>query len=168
MSSALLQALAWLAITHDPAVVRERLLCFFAEVVSDYCCAEQFRTATLFFGWLIADFRVRSAVHLQDHDAKAMMKQWLPVTDPLGIAEDPECGYGQATGFGIEVCADGAPRRVSQPAAGRSRVSVTPGHATRGAGGRDASSARFQTYLGSRKRTTEARGLARFRRKRDA
>jgi hypothetical protein len=25
--------------------------------------------------------------------------QWLAVDDPLGIAEDPECGYGRPAGF---------------------------------------------------------------------
>jgi hypothetical protein len=32
-------------------------------------------------------------------DAKVPMMQWLSVDDPLRIAEDPECGYGQAAGF---------------------------------------------------------------------
>jgi hypothetical protein len=27
------------------------------------------------------------------------MMQWLPVTDPLRVAEDPECGYGRPEGF---------------------------------------------------------------------
>ena len=33
-----------------------------------------------------------------DGDAAALIIRWLPVTDPLRIAEDPECGYGMPSG----------------------------------------------------------------------
>jgi hypothetical protein len=48
----------------------------------------------LFFSWLIADVRRGSEGKPKVGDAKTLMMQWLPGTDPLGIAEDPECGYG--------------------------------------------------------------------------
>lgn len=99
MPSALLLELAWLAITNEPAVVRETLVDLFADAVSGCCCAEQFETATLFFGWLIKDVSGRPAGNPKNCDAKGLMGQWLPVTDPLAIAEDPECGYGQPAGF---------------------------------------------------------------------
>jgi hypothetical protein len=53
--SALLQELARLAITYEPAVVREAALRLFADAASGSCPAEELETAALFFGWLIKD-----------------------------------------------------------------------------------------------------------------
>jgi hypothetical protein len=97
--SAQLQELAWLAITYDPAVVREAAVNLFAEAASGCCAAEEFETAGLFFGWLIKDVSGRPQRTPVNGDPKALMMQWVAVTDPLRIAEDPECGYGRPAGF---------------------------------------------------------------------
>ncbi len=97
--SVLLQELAWLAITYEPAVVREAAVSVFAEAASGCCLAEEFETAALFFGWLIKDVTSRPAGTPVNCDARALVMQWLAVDDPLGIAEDPECGYGRPVGF---------------------------------------------------------------------
>jgi hypothetical protein len=97
--SALLEELAWLAIAYEPTVVRETLLDLFVDAASGSCDEAELETAPLFFRWLIKDISGRPAVHPLNCDAKALMMQWLPVTDPLRIAEDPECGYGQPVGF---------------------------------------------------------------------
>jgi hypothetical protein len=97
--SALLQELAWLAITYEPAVVREAALSLFAEAASGSCPAEELETAALFFGWLIKDVSSRLAGTPVNCDVRALVMQWLAVDDPLGIAEDPECGYGRPAGF---------------------------------------------------------------------
>jgi hypothetical protein len=34
-----------------------------------------------------------------DGDARALMMQWLALTDPLRISELPECRYGRPAGF---------------------------------------------------------------------
>jgi hypothetical protein len=93
--SALLQELAWLAITHDPAVVREAAVNLFSEAVSGSRPAEELETAALFFGRLIKDVSDRPARKPLNGDARTSMKQWLAVADPLWIAKDPECGYGR-------------------------------------------------------------------------
>ena len=46
--SALLQELAWLAITYEPAVVRATVIDLFADAASGNCPAEEFETAALF------------------------------------------------------------------------------------------------------------------------
>jgi hypothetical protein len=97
--SAPLQELAWLAITHDPAVVGEAAVNLFSEAVSGSCPAEELETAALFFGGLIKDVSDRPARKLLNCDARALMMQWLAVTDPQWIAKDPECGYGHPGGF---------------------------------------------------------------------
>ena len=58
--SALLQELARLAITFEPAVVQETVLDLFADATSG-SCAEELETAALFFGWLIKDVSDRPA-----------------------------------------------------------------------------------------------------------
>lgn len=97
--SALLQELAWLAITYEPAVVRATVIDLFDDAASGNCPAEEFETAALFFGWLIKDVSNTPAGAPLNCDAKVLMMQWLSVDDPLRIAEDPECGYGRPAGF---------------------------------------------------------------------
>ena len=97
--SALLQELAQLAITYEPAVVGKTALDLFADAASGSCAAEELETAALFFGWLIKDVSGRPAGKPLNGDARALMRQWLAVTDPLRIAKDPECGYGRPAGF---------------------------------------------------------------------
>ena len=97
--SALLQELAWMAITYEPAVVREAALNLFADAANGSCPAEELETAALYFGWLIKDVISKPAGTPVNCDARARVMQWLAVDDPLGIAEDPECGYGRPAGF---------------------------------------------------------------------
>jgi hypothetical protein len=99
LPSALLQELARLAITYEPAVVRATVIDLFADAASGNCAAEEFETAALFFGWLIKDVSGRPAGTPANCDPRALMMQWLAVDDPLRIAEDPECGYGRPAGF---------------------------------------------------------------------
>jgi hypothetical protein len=35
----------------------------------------------------------------RNETTRALMMQWLPVTDPLRIAQDEECGYGTPAGL---------------------------------------------------------------------
>ena len=99
MPPALLEEVTRLALTYEPLFVREAALDLFAEVASGSLCEGQFETAELFFGWLILDVRRLSKEKPIVGDARTLMMQWLPAKDPLGIAEDPECGYGQPVGF---------------------------------------------------------------------
>jgi hypothetical protein len=97
--SALLQELTWMAITYEPAVVQEAALNLFADAANGTCPAEELETAALYFGWLFKDVISKPAGTPVNSDARALMMQWLTVTDPLRIAEDPECGYGRPAGF---------------------------------------------------------------------
>ena len=93
----MLEGLTWIALNYDPAVVGDVMLDLFADAASGSCC--ELETATLFFGWLIADIGRVSEAKPQVGDARTLMMQWLPLTDPLCIAEDPECGYGTPAGL---------------------------------------------------------------------
>lgn len=99
ISPALLEKLNWLATNYEPDVVREAALELFAGAVSDSYAPEEVETASLFFGSLIQDVTRASPGKPVQGDAKALMMNWLPVTDPLRIAEDPETGYGAPSGF---------------------------------------------------------------------
>jgi hypothetical protein len=63
------------------------------------CPTEVFETAAAFFNCLISVVREKPKGKPSRRDARALMLQWLPVTDPLNIAQDPECGYGRPAGF---------------------------------------------------------------------
>jgi hypothetical protein len=66
----------------------------FCEAATGMCPPEEFETAELFFGCLIKDASRRSAPgEPLKGDARRLMMRWLSVTNPLRIAEDPECGY---------------------------------------------------------------------------
>jgi hypothetical protein len=97
--SAMLNKLAWIAIAHNPALVGKAIVSTLAEAASGMCLKEEFETATLFFGWVIKELNHEIANESPQADSRALMMQWLPVTDPLRIAQDPECGYGQPAGF---------------------------------------------------------------------
>lgn len=98
--SALMQGLAQLAVTYEPATVREAIVDLLSEAANGMCPPEEFETAELFFGWLIKNAsRLRAPRDPLYGDARALMLQWLSVTDPLRISEDPECGYGPPAGF---------------------------------------------------------------------
>jgi hypothetical protein len=93
----MLEGLTWIALNYDPAVVGDVMLDLFADAASGSCC--ELETATLFFGWLIKDLRDVPLGKPRNETARALMVQWLPVTDPLRIAEDEECGYGTPAGL---------------------------------------------------------------------
>ena len=97
--SALLQELARLAITYETEVVREAIADLFAEAATGACPAEEFESAAQFFGWLIKYVSHGAPGNPLSGNARELMMQWLAVTDPLRIAEDPECGYGRPAGF---------------------------------------------------------------------
>jgi hypothetical protein len=97
--SAMLEELTRISITYEPKVVRCVVIGRFADAASGGCAEEEFETATLFLGWLIKDMSGEPQGESMNFDARARMMQWLPVTDPLRISKDPECGYGRPTGF---------------------------------------------------------------------
>jgi hypothetical protein len=97
--SSLLQELTQLAISYEPPLLQEILIDLFGDSAGGMCAEEQFETATLFFGWVIAAVRSQPASKQINGDARALMMQWLDFTDPLRISEDPECGYGRPAGF---------------------------------------------------------------------
>jgi hypothetical protein len=98
--SALLQGVAQLAVTYEPASIREVILDLFCDAAYGVCPPEEFETAELFFGWLIMEASLRAERgEPMSGAARLLMMQWLSVTDPLRIAEHPECGYGPPAGF---------------------------------------------------------------------
>jgi hypothetical protein len=98
--TAMLEELTRIAITYKHVVVEQIALELFAECASGSCPREEVETAALFFGRLIKELGDRSEVNPTDRDdARGSMLQWLPVTDPLRISRDPECGYGHPTGL---------------------------------------------------------------------
>jgi len=57
-------------------------------------------TATLFFLARSKKYvGSKAAGRSMDDEARALMMQWLALTDPLLISEDPECEYGWLPGF---------------------------------------------------------------------
>lgn len=91
----MLWQLTGIATAYEPALVGNAVLELFAEVVSG-CCAEDFGTAERFFGALIEKMRGQCKGRPRQGGAQASILQWLPAADPLRIAQDPECGYGQS------------------------------------------------------------------------
>jgi hypothetical protein len=94
----MLEELAVIAISCTPELVQQAALNVLAGVVSESFTSEEFETASLFFGELFEELNPARGTP-RDADARGLMLQWLPVTDPLGIAQDPECGYGQPVGL---------------------------------------------------------------------
>lgn len=90
--SALLMELTTVATTYDPMVVGREALELFADAVSG-SCPEELTTAENFFGWLIKGVRRHSSGRRRSASAKGAMAKWLADSDPLRIAEDPECQY---------------------------------------------------------------------------
>jgi hypothetical protein len=97
--SAMLRELTGIAVTYEPELIRHIALELFAEVVTGSCPQEELGTAERFFGWLIKQVGAQSEGRPRHQGARTSILQWLPVTDPLRIAQDPECGYGQPDGF---------------------------------------------------------------------
>jgi hypothetical protein len=92
---AMLSELTGIAITYEPALIGSVLLEIFAEVVSGSCAREDLGTSERFFGWLIKQVSQQPKGNLRHKGAPASILRWLPVSDPLRIAQDPECGYGE-------------------------------------------------------------------------
>jgi hypothetical protein len=86
MPPMMLQQLAVIATADNPALVEQAMLEILAEIVSG-CSAAGVETAEGFFGWLIKD------VERRRNAARTTRLEWLVKTDPLRIAQDPECGY---------------------------------------------------------------------------
>jgi hypothetical protein len=99
ISPVLVQELERLAITYNTEIVRDAIIELFAQAATGSCATEEFESAELFFGWLIKDVSRGPSGNCANGDARGLMMRWLAVTDPLQIAEDPECGYGRPTGF---------------------------------------------------------------------
>lgn len=95
--SPMLRELAGIAITREPEAIGNIALEIFAEAVSG-SCQEERGTAELFFGSLIKHEGEQSERGPRQQSARISILQWLPVSDPLRIARDPECGYGQPVG----------------------------------------------------------------------
>ena len=97
--SPMLRELTGIAITYEPEVIGHIALELFADVVSGSWPQEELGTAERLFGWLIKQVGEQSEGGPRHQSARISILQWLPVTDPLRIARDPECGYGQPAGF---------------------------------------------------------------------
>jgi hypothetical protein len=97
--TAMLDELTWLAVSYEPSAMREAILDLFCDAAYELCPPEEFETAEMFFGWLIKEARMRTPGEPLRGDARWLIMQWVCVTDPLRIAQDPECGYGRPRGF---------------------------------------------------------------------
>jgi len=96
---AMLSELTGLATTCEPAIAGTTMLELLALIVSGSCPEEEFASAKLFFGEIIRQLNAQSkGVPPQHESARASILRWLPVVDPLRIAQDPECAYGLLVG----------------------------------------------------------------------
>jgi hypothetical protein len=85
----MLKQMTEIATAYEPAHVGSILQALFAEVVSG-SCAEDLGTAERFFSALIAEMSGQRKGAPRHRSAQASILQWLPPTDPLRIAQDPE------------------------------------------------------------------------------
>ncbi|UVO26949.1 hypothetical protein [Bradyrhizobium arachidis] len=92
MSPALLQRLTKVASGFEPSVVGHIMLETFAEIVGD-CSAANCETAQHFFEWVAGEVVRQGRGKCLNRTARKAMLKWFPATDPLTIAQDPECGY---------------------------------------------------------------------------
>ena len=93
ISSGMLNKLTQLAVTKEPAVVREALIDLLADCASGSYPREDVETAALFFGRLSKLLIAKRDSATTRQDAKASLSLWIARTDPLHISRDPECGY---------------------------------------------------------------------------
>jgi hypothetical protein len=94
MPKKLLTGLTVLAARRDPAVVRATMVEMLGR--SDSLAPGQLDTATLFFQALlesVGNQGFEPDLRCDCKNSRARMALWLKLTDPLRIAEDPECGY---------------------------------------------------------------------------
>jgi hypothetical protein len=96
--SEMLGELTRIAVTYEPDLIRHIALELFAEAVCEGL-QEELGTAELFFGCLIKQVGAQSEGRPRHQDTRTSFLQWLSVTDPLRIAQDPECGYGKPDGL---------------------------------------------------------------------
>jgi hypothetical protein len=89
-----LQRLNQIATSYEPRLVGEVLLELFAEVVSG-SSAEDYSSVELFFKRLIHDMAKKPRRSIRHQDARSAILSWRPLSDPLQIAQDPECAYGE-------------------------------------------------------------------------
>jgi hypothetical protein len=110
MPPAMLAQLTNIALNYDPIEIelKERLLYQLCEGASGGIVEEEINTAALLFGLFIhcvidgfsfGPFRRAAKLTTPATDARARMMRWLFTTDPLHIAEDPECLYGRPIGL---------------------------------------------------------------------
>lgn len=95
---AMLSELTGIATAYEPALVEKVVLELFAVIVSGSCPEEDFGSAELFFGEIIRQLNAQSKGAPRHESARASILRWLPVVDPLRIAQDPECAYGLFVG----------------------------------------------------------------------
>lgn len=89
-----LQQLNEIATSYEPRLVGEVLLELFAEVVSG-SSPEDYSSAELFFKRLIHDMAEKPNRSIRHRNARSAVLSWRPLSDPLQIAQDPECAYGE-------------------------------------------------------------------------
>lgn len=90
----LLRDLTVLAARRDPTVVRRTMVEMIGESAS--LSSGQLDTATLFFQALlksVGNQRFEPDIRCGYKHCRVRLTRWLKLTDPLRIAEDPECGY---------------------------------------------------------------------------
>lgn len=93
ISPAMLVELTKLATTYQVRVVERIVLETFADAVSGSCPEMAVATAEQFFGWVIDGVRLHAGVRQRSLSATKAIAKWLPNSDPLRIARDPECQY---------------------------------------------------------------------------
>jgi hypothetical protein len=94
VSRELLQNLNLVAITAEPAFVRKVVVNLLGTGAANSLAPGVIDTAPLFFAALVEDIGTGwTRLKGGNHNARARFESWLDVTDPLSIAEDPECLY---------------------------------------------------------------------------
>jgi hypothetical protein len=89
-----LVSLTWIAQNYDPAVVAHFLLDLLAEAASGSVEETELLPAARFFEHLIRDVSRQPARPPNiNTGARSLAALWFPISDPLRIAADPECGY---------------------------------------------------------------------------
>jgi hypothetical protein len=94
----ILEKLTWMATHYQPEIVSEAARELFALAAGESYPRGDVATTTAFLERLIEDVVNRSERQSIGEDAPALMRSWLLITDPLRIAQDPECGYGLVSG----------------------------------------------------------------------
>jgi len=97
--STMLRELAQLAVNYETAIIRNELGALFVDAaILGLCPDKEEWSAANFFDLLIKIVNRRPAGKALDGRPKQLIMLWLSITDPLGITECPETGYGQHRG----------------------------------------------------------------------